>query len=118
MTVEADIFTILAPLVGNRVFPVVAPFNTPRPYVTFQQIGGQPLVFLGREVPSKKNGLFQINVWADTRAEAISVQMHIDQVMRAATVFRAEPVSEPIAHYDQDIERRGTSQDFSIWSDR
>ncbi len=39
MTVEADIFNALSPLVGGRVFPDDAPFDTVKPYITEQQIG-------------------------------------------------------------------------------
>lgn len=118
MTIEADIFATIAPLVGNRVFPDVAPIGTTRPYVTYQQIGGRSIAFMDKTLPSKKNGYFQINVWADTRATAASLTLQIDSELRLSALFQAAPQSEPIADQDPDLNLYGTIQDWSIWSSR
>src|SRR5574338_499613 len=114
MTVEADLVATLVPLCP-RVFPDVAPFDTPRPYLTYQQIGGEVLRPLAREVPDKQNGYFQINVWADTRAGAANLALQIEAALRQAVVFQSGPLSAPIAEHEPDLERYGTRQDFSIW---
>jgi len=118
MTVEADIVALLGPLVGSRVFPDVADFATPRPYITYQQIGGNVLAFLGREVPSKEHGLFQINVWSETRTEAKALIKQAEAAFITATAFQASPVSAPISSHDPDLARYGALQDFSVWSER
>lgn len=118
MTVEAKIFALLAPLVEERVFPDVAPFGTARPYVTYQQIGGEVISTLGREVPNKQHGFFQVQVWCDTRLNAAALALQIEDAFRTATAFQAAPVSAPIAHHEPDLGLYGTQQDFSVWSDR
>lgn len=118
MTVESDLYTLLKGLVGDRVYPDVAPLSTPRPYITYQQIGGQVLSYVGPEVPSEKNGSFQINVWADSRLAAAALALQVEAAFIGATVFVASPESAPIAQHEPDLNLYGTIQDFSIWSNR
>lgn len=118
MTVEADIYTALKSLVGNRMFPDLAPAETPRPYIVYQEISGEAPIFLERAVPSKKNGRFQISVWSNTRAEAAAIGLQIEEAMTLATAFQAKPIGGRSAAYDEDTELRGSRQDFTIWSER
>jgi len=118
MTVEADLFTTLKGLVGNRMYPDVAPAGAVTPYIVYQQISGQSIQFLERALPSKKNGRFQIAVWSATRAEAASIGLAIENAMQLATVFQVEVIGAPTADYDEDTQLRGSRQDFGIWSDR
>ncbi len=118
MTVESDIYTALKGLVSNRCFPDVAPISTVRPYITYTQIGGEALTFIGAEVPSKKHGRFQINVWADTRASASSVMLEVESAMTLDTAFQAKPIGAASSDYDHDMTLYGSMQDFSVWSQR
>lgn len=118
MTVEADIFSLLKGLVGNRVFPDVAPFETERPYLTYQQVGGTPLSFIDNTVPGAKHGLFQVNVWADTRAAAAALALQVEAAFIGATAFQARPASGQIGQHEPDLNRYGTVQDFDVWSSR
>lgn len=117
MTVEADIHTVLI-TVCARVYPDIAPLSVARPYIVYQQAGGDAPTFLERAVPSKKNGRFAINCWSDTRGEAASMAILVESAMVTATTFQSDPLSAPIALYDEDTKYRGTSQDFTVWSDR
>lgn len=117
MTVEADIYTLLKTQCA-RVFPDFAPVDTPRPYVTYQQIGGESLTFLEATIASKKNGVFQVSIWSNTRAEAMSLALLIEAAMINATAFQATPEGAPISDFDADVPVYGARQDFSIWSNR
>lgn len=117
MSLESQLFTVLS-AVCPRTFPDFAPPSTQRPYVTYQQISGEAVNFLGREVPNKRNAVVQVNVWASTRAEAVTLAQNIEDAIRMATVFQGEPVAAPTADYDADVPVYGSSQDFSIWADR
>lgn len=117
MTVEADIRTALV-AVCPRVFPDFAPVSTMRPYITYQQVGGQALNYLEATAPNLKHGDFQINVWADTRASAASVALQVEAAMRAATAFSARPASAPVSDFDAEIPVYGSRQDFSVFSPR
>lgn len=118
MTVESDIFDTLKTLVSNRVFPDVAPWNTTRPYITYQQVGGRVIKPIDRVVPDKQNGLFQVNCWADTRMGASSLALQVESALTTSTAFACKPEGAPIANHEPDLDRYGTMQDFSIWSSR
>lgn len=118
MTVEASIFALLSPLFGGRLFPDVAPYGTERPYGTYQQIGGRVINPLGKDVPNKKNGFIQVNVWADRRTEASALSLQIEAAFITAEAFQAKPMSAAISTHDPDEGLYGSQQDFSVWSDR
>ena len=119
MTVEAAIFAVVGPLVGGRLYPDPAPAGTQRPYGTFEQIGGQSNAFLeGGAAPSRKHARFQFNLWHDSRKEAIALAYAVDDAMRNATTFQAEPIGEMEWQRDEAQKLLGTRQDFSVWSAR
>lgn len=118
MTAEATLYALIGPLVGSRVYPDVAEFATPRPYVTYQKVGGFSIKPLDRGIPDKVHGLYQINVWADSRAVANDVARQIEDALRTTTAFSAVPDGEFRSDHDPDLNRYGTRQDFSIWSTR
>lgn len=112
MTIEADIFTTLRGLVGDRVYRNIAPqtVNT-LPRITFQQVGGQGVNFVDPTVPTKKNGRFQFNVWAATYDEAMALSRQVEDALRVATVLQTTVLGAPVSTY----ELYGTRQDFSFW---
>ena len=118
MTVESSIYNALKGLVGNRVFPDVAPLATVKPFITYIQIGGEAVSFLERAVPSKQNGSFQIDCYADTRAATAALALQVESAMVTATTFQSKPVAAPSARYDSDMLIYSSTQDFSVWSDR
>ena len=117
MTVEADIVTLLKTVV-SKAYPDVAPIEAAPPYAVYQQVGGESLTFLGREVPSKKNGRFQISIWAATRLEAAAKALAIENAFLITTAMQATPLGSPVATYEDGTKLYGTRQDFSVWSDR
>jgi hypothetical protein len=118
MTVEIDLFDVAKALVSNRVYPDTAPFGTTMPYIVYQQVGGLPFAYLGREVPSKKNGRFQFTSWAATRKAAAKLQLDLEAALITATTMQASALSGPVALYEEDGQKYGAMQDFSVWSDR
>lgn len=117
MSLESDLYTVLG-AVCPRTFPDVAPTTTVRPYVTYQQIGGEAVTTLDRFVPNKRNARVQVNVWADTRASAVSTMQAIEDAIRMSVLFQGEPESAPTSDYDHDMMVYGSMQDFTIWADR
>lgn len=117
MSLESKLFTELVALCP-RVFPDVAPAGTQRPYVTYQQIGGDPSHYTEGTVMAKVNAFMQINVWHDGREQANALMRAIEAALLASTAFQAEPQSALISGYEEDTETRSAQQDFSIWADR
>lgn len=118
MTVETDILAALTGLVAGRVFPDIAPQKTPRPYITFQQIGGIGLQPLDNSLPDKKNGRFQLDVWATTRMAASSLALQVEAALVGSTVFTCRAIGAHANTHEPDEGLYGTSQDFSVWSSR
>lgn len=118
MTVESALFDTLKTLVSNRVYPDFAPEGTTAPYIVYQAVGGRSVQFLERAVVSKKNGRFQVAVWATTRVEAASLNLQIESAIVTSTAFQVELLGAPIAVFDEDTNLRGSLQDFGIWTDR
>jgi len=118
MTVESALFDLAKGLVSNRVFPDTAPFGTQLPYIVYQQVGGQSLAYLGREIPSKKNGRFQFTSWAATRKAAAALQLSLEGALITATTVQASALGAAVALYEEDGPKFGAMQDFSVWSDR
>jgi hypothetical protein len=117
MTIESDLSAALLVLCP-RVSPDVAPVSTERPYITYQQFGGDVINYVESSVPDKKNGYFQINVWSNTRSEAASLMLQIEAALITSTAFQASPTSAPVSDYDIDNLIYGSRQDFTVWSDR
>jgi hypothetical protein len=112
--------TVLTPLlltVCDEVSPDFADFETPRPYVTYQRIGGQVIVPLDSTLPGKLNAEVQINVWADTRLAASDLMLAIQSLLIQSTTVTARPLAAPVSDFDSDIPVYGSRQDFTIWYD-
>lgn len=117
MTLEERLVATLL-TVCPRVYQDFAPTDTTRPYVTFQQIGGETVDFVDRTIASKENALIQVNVYSDSRKEAKATIQQIEVALTQATDFQASPQAAPSNDFDVDMERYSSMQDFSIWADR
>ncbi|MBT9495373.1 MAG: DUF3168 domain-containing protein [Paucibacter sp.] len=123
MTIETQLTTLLKTQCA-QVYPDAAPVSTPKPYVTYQFIGGPSLRWLDKSPADKRKSFIQINVWAATRIGANALARQIEDAMCAATVFSATDDGEPIGTHDpvtlQDAPYGlyGTIQDFTVISTR
>ena len=55
MTIESDLVTVIGGLCSGRIYPDVAPIDTARPYVTYQQVGGETVDPINGDVPDLKS---------------------------------------------------------------
>ena len=115
MSMEIALFEALRGLVSDRVYPDVAPENTIRPYITYQQVGGDAVNFVESTIPAKKNARMQINVWADTRLTATAMGAAVEDVLRTLVALQPTVLGAAVATYDDVTKLRGTMQDFSLW---
>ena len=118
MTVEADIFDTLKGLVGNRCYPDFAPLGTARPFITYEQAGGDAMHFLDGALPDKKHGRFEIGVYADSRASCASIALQVEAAMAAATAFQSTAIHAPISDYAPEVKIYSSTQNFSVFSTR
>lgn len=114
MTIEADIFTALRVLVADRVYPDLAPATAGRPYIVWQQVGGQAFSFLEAAPVGKRNARIQVACWAETRQAANDLARLAEDTL-AASSMSATPLGAFAADYDEDAHLYGTRQDFSVF---
>jgi len=114
MTFEADLKDTITP-VCSRVFAGYAPVATARPYVTWQQIGGNVINPIGNEVPGLRHAEIQINVWADSNRVAMETIRDIEDAMRVASAFTSRPIANAMTSFDADVPVFSANQDFYCW---
>lgn len=109
---ETSLRQVLASVVPH-VYPDAAPAPHP-PYVVYQQVGGQVINPLA-DLPDLYNARVQVAVWAGTRMEASAASRRIEEAMRKATVFQAQPLGALATDHDPETDLYGARQDFSVW---
>jgi hypothetical protein len=117
MSIETSLYAVLA-AICPRVYPDVAPAGVARPYVTWQQVGGQAPTYVEVAVVDKRNADIQVSVWAETRIAANALALQIEVALTTAAAFQAKPLGALFARHDQDVNLYGTNQDFSLWAAR
>lgn len=115
MSLEARIFAALSALVSGRVFPDIAPEGVAKPYITYQQVGGDAVNYVEAAVPDTQNARVQINVWALTRVEASALGEQAENVLRLLTDVQTTVLGARVSVHEADTNLRGARQDFSIW---
>ena len=115
MTVEADIVAALTGLVEGRAYADFSPVDT-FPRIVFFQIGGQPMNYYNG-VADRKNGRFQVNTFAKTKADAIRIARQVEDALKSSETLRAEVLGGVLSGYDPVACVFSSQQDFSIWFD-
>lgn len=116
MNIETQIYAALQALVGGRCFPDVAPEGTARPYITFLDVGGQPISFIDDALPNREFARVQVNVWADTRIQASDLGRTVENTLRALVSLQPDVLTGRAATFDETTQYRGTMQDFSFFN--
>jgi hypothetical protein len=117
MALEESLNTLLRTICA-RTSPDFAPPETERPYVTWQQIGGDSLIPLDSSIPSHENAEIQIDVWANTRVEAKSIIKQIEAALIQTQTMTARPAGASASDFDSAMRVYCSSQDFKIWHTR
>lgn len=113
MTVAA-LVNALSPLFTGGAWPLRADQGTPKPFLTFHRVGGQPSnTFCGNT--DKENGRFQFNVWADTQVDADALMAQVKTIVCDQATFGGTSLGEREWQEGYDTRTFGARQDFSIW---
>lgn len=115
MTIESTIFDTLKGLVSNRCYPDQAPEVVGKPYIVYQQVGGQAVNFLDTAtLPGKGLPRFRISIWGVTRAEVAALAKQAETALRQVASLQTTVEGEPTAVTDDETKLRGSQQDFSF----
>ena len=118
MSAEATIHSLLSGLVAGKVWPDVAPSGVARPFIVYQQVGGQAMTYLEGALPDKENARMQVVCWAATRLAAVNLAKQVEAAIVAATTIQATPLGARVSDYEADTQLYGARQDFSVWTAR
>lgn len=99
-------------LVGDRIYPLQAPQETPLPFVVYQKISGGLLHTLQRTLPLVGPRL-QIDSWAETYTTAKTVSINVRQALDGVLAW----VVGERDLLSTDGRRYRVSQDFAVWID-
>jgi hypothetical protein len=114
MSLESDIYTALSSITTSKVYPDIAPDEAVPPYLTYQQVGGDPVNFLSG-IPSKRNARIQVNSWSTTRLEAMLLIRLVEDTMRSNATLNATTLGGATATFEPETKLYGALQDFSVW---
>lgn len=117
MSMEQHLDAHLRALCPN-VHPDIAPPGTPRPYITWQALGGEVARFLDNTAADKRNTLLQIDAWAHTRIQATTLIRSIEDTLAASPHFVARPQGEAMSTFEPVTGLYGSIQRYSIWATR
>lgn len=115
MSLESQIGNALQALVAGRIYPDVAPDNTARPYIVYQQIGGAAFNYVEGGVVGLRNARVQISVWADTRIQASQIGDQAESILLGVAGLQPQVLGAARSIYEPDTGLRGRMQDFSFY---
>lgn len=115
MTVEDTLFATVGPLCGNRCYPKVAKPGAAKPYVTYDLLPGRAINFVEAAVPGLRNGIFQINCWATTNADAMALARAVEEAMIVKLEFQTTVLNSLATEFNEVAQLYGSRQEFSVW---
>lgn len=114
MAADVEIRNALLPLAAGGVHFDSVPMDTPAPFILINRVGGSPVSFVERKLPSQRNGRFQVNVFHTSRGLVDALGVQVEKTM--VEVLGATRLTELAATMDEGLNLKGTQQDFSYWS--
>lgn len=115
--IATKLFAALAPLFDGRVYPGTVPFDTPKPYITYVQVGGEDPSFIDGALHNKEHARMQLNLWHEDDELARNLIRQVRNTLVQATTMTARPIGAYIDRNEPDLGLFGKQQDFSIWAE-
>lgn len=113
MSLETDFVAVLKTCCDS-VFPGSAPASQPRPFVTWEQLGGDAARYVDNTPMAKRLALLQVDTWATTKAAAMQLAREIEDALCAATTITARPLSDQSGRQDEYVDAYGVTQEFEV----
>lgn len=113
MSLETDLVTVLRTQCA-RVRPIDGNVNETRPFVTYQHIGGDALRYMDGTAADKRHALVQVDVFADTAAEAIALSLAIENAVCTASAFSARPQGALRSGHEEAAQLYRCIQEFEV----
>lgn len=114
MSLELSVMGILGPLIGNRVYPDVAPDDPVFPLIIYQNVGGVPYEYVDQTLPEHDNARLQLVVWSKSRLEASTVSRNARLAMLGSQLT-VKTLTVAVSLFNEDLKLYGSRTDFGIW---
>lgn len=113
MSLEGDLQAILAALVSGRCYPLMAPDNVAKPYITFQTISDiQENDLRGFAGISKRR--IQVDVYTTTYGATKALAASVKSGLAASSLGSLHLTSQDL--YEPEVQLYRVSMDFSMWA--
>ena len=117
MSLESDLIPLLQ-AICPRTYPDLAPSGAATPYLTYQHIGGESLRYSDNTAMDKRFPLIQINAWAKTRIEALTLIRQVEEALCASALLQTTPQGESLSAHEPDTQLYGNIQRFEVFGTR
>jgi hypothetical protein len=123
IAIQSLVYTALAgyagvsALVAARVFPDIAPQDTVKPYVVWQEVALTQASDLSGSAESSglNNYLVQVTSWSRKATEARDLDYQVRLAMIAGAGFKSVHRDSRAMGYEADTKLFGSQSDFSLW---
>jgi hypothetical protein len=111
--IEKDIFDELKSLVGNRVYPLVAPQNVTLPFIIYTRISNTPqnVIEGGSTIDQVR---IQVDTYASTYDGVKTTSLQVRDAMISSSAFKASMQMEQ-DFFETEVDYYRVSQDFYVW---
>ena len=114
MTIEEQLFAALAPLVGNRAYPLHAPDAVARPYIVFSTISGVGSYTLGKHSNVATRTRVEVNLYDDDSKPYTGFDSLSKQVAAAVEAIGGQ-LTDSGRERESETRLRRSRQDFYLW---
>lgn len=116
MSLEAQVRSLLAPLVSGRCYPDVIPDGTPTfPLIVYQGVGGRAIEFMDKTIPDQEHARVQVVVWCKTRLEASQLAREAREALVMSDSMSVETYGAAVWLYEEALKLYGARTDYGIW---
>lgn len=117
MSVESDLDTLLK-AICPRSYAVRVKSVPAKPYLIWQQLGGDSIMFTDHTPADKRSVLMQVTAWGESYLSVIGLIRQVEDAMCASSAFLATPTGEPLTTHEPDTDLFGAIQRFNIFAAR
>ena len=115
MSLEAQIKTLLGPVVSGRCYPDTIPDGTPTfPLIVYQGVGGTAFEYMDKTLPDQEHARVQVVVWSKTRLEASQIAREAREAL-VLSDMAVETYGAAVWLYEEALKLYGARTDYGIW---
>lgn len=113
-SIQEQLTTLLSGVASGGIFPMTAAQNAAPPYLVYQRVAETvENTLAGNGTPPIANTRFQIDVWANTYAQAVALAGSVRALMHAWAVQNVLNLEND--EYEPDVMLYRVLLDYSVW---